>query len=343
MSSAAPNPVLTHNATLRLLLYEALAELGFDPTAIYRQAYQGLPLSVLQLSGREEHDHAPRFWQALPGLTGDDEIGLHLAAVMQARPLDVLGYLLLASRDLGQALECLVRFQAILSGGFAARLQLAGEQACLIFDLNYRGVGSLRQQMECLALLLQKMLGHFSGDAFVPSAIEFRHPAPRRLSEHRRLLGVLPRFAQEHDALLFPRAWLSRPSRSANAQVFAVLYQQAEQELAQLQENQLLNRLRYWLQVNLNHPHCDLRACATAMGLTVSALQRALAGQQQSFRQVHDEVRKALAQQLLEQGVAIREVARACGFAELSPFYRAFKRWQGLPPQRYRQTLELSD
>ena len=328
---------LTHSSTLRRLLYEALAELGLDPTDTYRQAYQGVLLAPPLLNAREDHDNAPRFWQALEGISGDADIGLHLGETMQPRPMDVVGYLLLASRDMGQALESFVRFQHILSGGFAARLELEGEQARLIFDLNYRGVGSLRQQMECLALLLQKMLASINNDGrFHLSGLEFRHPAPRRLSEHRRLFGLLPRFSQAHDALLFPRAWLNRPSRSANPRLFAVLWAQAEVELAELEENQLLNRVRYWLEVNLGVQLCDLPRCAKALGYSVGSLQRALAEQQQSFRQLHDEVRRLRAQTLLDSGLAIREVARACGFAELSPFYRAFKRWQGATPLGYR-------
>lgn len=327
---------LTHSSTLRRLLYEALAGLGLDPTDTYRQAYQGVVLAPPLLNAREDHDNAPRFWQALAGISGDPDIGLHLGETMQPRPMDVVGYLLLASRDLGQALESFVRFQHILSGGFAARLELEGEQARLIFDLNYRGVGSLRQQMECLALLLQKMLASVNDGGFALDGVAFRHPAPRRLSEHRRLFGLLPRFAQAHDALIFPRAWLSRPSRSANPRLFAVLWAQAEVELAELEENQLLNRVRYWLEVNLGVQLCDLPRCATALGYSVSGLQRALTEQQQSFRQLHDEVRRLRAQTLLDSGLAIREVARACGFAELSPFYRAFKRWQGATPLAYR-------
>lgn len=328
---------LTHSSTLRRLLYEALATLRLDPTDTYRQAYQGSVLAPPLLNAREDHDNAPRFWQALEGISGDVDIGLHLAETMQPRPMDVVGYLMLASRDLSQALESFLRFQHILSGGFAARLELHDEQARLIFDLNYRGVGSLRQQMECLALLLQKMLASINNDGSLHVfAVDFRHPAPRRVSEHRRLFGLLPRFAQAHDALIFPRAWLNRPSRSANPRVFAVLWAQAEKELAELEENQLLNRVRYWLEVNVGVQVCALSSCAKALGFSVGALQRALAEQQQSFRQLHDEVRRLRAQNLLARGLAIREVARACGFAELSPFYRAFRRWQGDTPQGYR-------
>ncbi|HWV10988.1 MAG TPA: AraC family transcriptional regulator, partial [Pseudomonas sp.] len=262
--SQAVAATLTHSSTLRRLLYESLAALGLDPTDTYRRAYQGVPLSPPRLVAREEHDNAPRFWQALEGISGDVDIGLHLGEVMRPRPMDVVGYLLLASADLRQALECFVRFQHILSGGFVARLEDRGDRAHLIIDLNYRGVGSLRQQMECLALLIFKMLASVTDEDFQLVGVDFRHPAPRRLSEHRRLFGLLPRFGQRHDALVFEQGLLTRPSRSANPRLFTLLWAEAEQELAELVENQLLNRVRYWLGVNLGVQLCSLAECARA-------------------------------------------------------------------------------
>ncbi|WP_010485578.1 AraC family transcriptional regulator [Pseudomonas sp. S9] len=328
-----PTISLTHSATMRRLLYEGLSSLGFDPTDTYRRAYDGARLSPPLIDTRQEHDSAPRFWQALEQLTGDVDIGLHLGEVMKPRPMDVVGYLLLASCDLRQALESFVRFQHILSGGFAARLEEQRDSVRLIIDLNYRGVGSLRQQIECLALLWQKQLSSVTDDEFCLSAVEFRHPAPRRISEHRRLFGITPQFGQRHDALIFPQALLARPSRSANPRLFKLLSEQATVELAELSENLLLDRVRNWLEANLGQQLCSLQACAPALNLKPAALQRDLAAQGSSFRQLHDEVRRLRALALLEQGMATRDVARACGFAELSPFYRAFRRWQGCTPK----------
>src|SRR5690606_13337024 len=199
--------------------------------------------------------------------------------------------------------------------------------------LNYRGFGSLRQQMECLAVLLSKMLASAAGGELPLLGVEFRHRAPRRLGEHRRLLGVEPRFSQPHDVLILPRALLPRPSRSASPRLFEVLSEEAEKQLAELVENQLLVRVRYWLEVNLGISTCSLEACAQALGSNRSVLQRALSEQGSSFRTLHDEVRRLRALRLLDQGLGVREVARACGFAELSPFYRAFRRWQGSTPR----------
>ncbi|WP_337055973.1 AraC family transcriptional regulator [Pseudomonas sp. USHLN015] len=327
-----PRTALTHSSTLRRLLYEALAELGLDPTDTYRRVY-GQPPSVPWLDGREDHDSAPRFWQALAAITGDEDIGLHLAEVMRPRPMDVMGYLLQSARDLRQGLDAFVRYQHVVSGGFAARLEEDGEQARLVIDLHYRGIGHLRQQVECVALLMQRTLASIIGGPLPVLGVTFRHPRPRRLGEHRRLFAMEPSFGQPHDALVLPRELLGRPLGSASPRVFEVLLQEAALQLEQLVENQLLERVRYWLALHMERGECTLAACAAALGLGRSALQRSLAEQGSSFRALHDEARRMRARELLAEGQGIREVARACGFAELSPFYRAFRRWEGVTPR----------
>jgi AraC-like DNA-binding protein len=334
----APLIPLTHSATLRRLLYEGMQALGLDPAHIYRQAYRGIPLKIGAVDTRLVHELAPQFWQALPALSGDGDIGLHLGEVMQPRPMDVVSYAQQASSTLREALQVFVRWQHILSGGFAARLleDEASEWACLQIDLDYQGIGSLRQQMECLAQLFSKQLSSLTEGEFRLAAVSFRHAQPANLSEHRRLFGLTPQFSQPHDCLFFPRALLARPLRSANGPILALLSEHAEALLAGLQENQLLNRLRYQISLRLGRERCDLAACAQAMGLPAAALQRALLQQGQGFRGLREEVQRLRSVELLHAGTPLREVARACGFAELSPFYRAFRRWYGQTPEQYR-------
>ena len=69
----------------------------------------------------------------------------------------------------------------------------------------------------------------------------------------------------------------------------------------------------------------------------------------EAFNVLYDPARRRLHDAELSQpggrhdegglGLDPREVARACGFSELSPFYRAFRRWYGMPPEVYRARL----
>ena len=76
------------------------------------------------------------------------------------------------------------------------------------------------------------------------------------------MFGLLPNFAAAHDALWFPAALLRRPSRNANPGLHRLLWQHAQAQLAELVENDLLNRLSYLLGVRLGQADCSLRACA---------------------------------------------------------------------------------
>ena len=67
-------------------------------------------------------------------------------------------------------------------------------------------------------------------------------------------------------------------------------------------------------------------------------MQRQLAEQHQSFKQLPDEIRQQLAGQYLDNSqLSLNEIAYLLGFANQANFTRSFKRWRGVPPSSYRQ------
>ena len=66
-------------------------------------------------------------------------------------------------------------------------------------------------------------------------------------------------------------------------------------------------------------------------------LHRHLAAEGASFRQLLDEVRQALAEEMLAHRMTVDEVAERLGYSEASSFVHAFKRWKGISPRTYRQ------
>ena len=56
------------------------------------------------------------------------------------------------------------------------------------------------------------------------------------------------------------------------------------------------------------------------------------------FRQLLDEVRQALAEELLATGgLTLEEIAERLGYGEVSNFIHAFKRWKGVAPRRFQR------
>jgi AraC-like DNA-binding protein len=66
-------------------------------------------------------------------------------------------------------------------------------------------------------------------------------------------------------------------------------------------------------------------------------LRRRLDEEGTSFRSLLEEVRQALAEELLATGgLSLEEIAERLGYGEVSNFIHAFKRWKGVPPRQYR-------
>ncbi|MCG9954701.1 AraC family transcriptional regulator [Pseudomonas aeruginosa] len=76
--------------------------------------------------------------------------------------------------------------------------------------------------------------------------------------------------------------------------------------------------------------------------LTVRTLRRRLDDEGSSYRLLLDEVRQALAEELLATGaIRLEEIAERLGYGEVSNFIHAFRRWKGMTPRQYRQRRRL--
>ena len=77
--------------------------------------------------------------------------------------------------------------------------------------------------------------------------------------------------------------------------------------------------------------------------MSTRTLQRRLQDENTSFQQLLDETRRELAMQFLRQKrMTLLEIAYLLGFADPSNFFRAFKRWFGMPPGQFREQLMAS-
>ncbi len=83
--------------------------------------------------------------------------------------------------------------------------------------------------------------------------------------------------------------------------------------------------------------HIDKETVARHMGISPSTLQRRLAAEGASFRQLLNDTRRDLAGRYLQESQrTIKEVAYSLGFADLSNFTRAFRSWFGVSPREFR-------
>lgn len=82
-----------------------------------------------------------------------------------------------------------------------------------------------------------------------------------------------------------------------------------------------------------------IKEVARKIGISLRSLQRRLAEENASFRDILDESRKDQAQKLLKT-LSVGGATQALGFTDRGGFYAAYKRWFDHTPGQYRSSLK---
>jgi AraC-like DNA-binding protein len=278
-------------------------------------------------------------WHEVPRLVADDDFGLHLAELAASAPQGLGGQLIAASPTLGDGLSRILRFERVFHDVRTSELALEGDEATFSHDTR-GGLPLPRHAAEFGWAWLLLIARRVTGAAIVPRRVTFSHPAPPRLDEHTRILGVRPSFGAEVPRLVLARAELARACLSADAALAEILDSHARSLLARLPSTpELIAQVRAAAMESLARGDLTVASVARRLGLAPRTLQRRLADEHgSSFQSVADDLRADLARQwLASPTMAVAEVAFALGFADQSAFHRAFVRWTGQTPGQFRQ------
>lgn len=312
---------------------EGLKALGADVSALLREAaMEPLPAD---LDARVPHASMMALWDA--AARRDDAVGLHVAEAAPLSAFDVHAYAVLSSPTLGDAYRRASRYQRLVHDATELTLD-EGDPAVLRHALP-GGRPVARQAAEFLLAVYVRLGRVAAGWDWSPVEVRFAHAAPGNAAEVGRFFASPVRFDAGENAILLSRALLDTPSARADPALLAILDRYAAHLLAKRPEDASTSgRVRAHLREALADGDSSSVGAARALGTSVRTLGRRLAAEGTSFGDVLDRLRRERALALLaddRNGVA--EVAFLLGFAELSSFYRAFRRWTGSAPAAYRK------
>jgi AraC-like DNA-binding protein len=304
----------------------------------------GVPAACLEPSlladpdGRVPARVALRLWETLPQLTQRESFGLWLAELTGAAPLTAASWFILSSPTLGAGLERAVRFQRLLHDHAAS--ELTPSAAGVVYSHRI-GDGSFRAPRHAIEFgfaQIVHLLRRASGQPVSPSGVEFQHAAPADATQHTRLFGAEVRFNAEADRLHFSRALCDLPSLSADPALEELVMAHARTQLARLSDDQSLSsRVRRALTARLPGTLLGIDEVAASLSLSKRTLQRRLRDQGTSFDALADATRRQLAERYLgEHRFSVQETAFLLGYSDVSAFHRAFSRWTGTSPARFR-------
>lgn len=275
-------------------------------------------------------------------LDGDDAgIGAAAGAQMTLGMLGVWGFAQLASPSLLEAGHVAVRY-AFGRFSFVFSRPYIGRRpgvALTVFDPSVlpedvRGCLLERDLAGSLAIARQLLGGEVRG-VRVETTLD---PARiRLLREAVAPAEVVP--TSGANALVIPEAIAKPPLPLADPVALrrwvALCEEEAATRAGRIGPEPLAIRVSHAIR---RHPATPpaLAALSASWHLDERSIRRRLAAEGTSYTQIIDEVRRELATGLLERGLTVAETASRLGFAEGASFSRAFKRWTGVPPSRWR-------
>lgn len=283
---------------------------------------------------------AEPYYDLLERCFGEGDYGLPFRYARAVCPEDfrALGLAFKTARDLGDALDRLIRYIVVVSdtleyaltgGDDGRRLVLCGRP----FEQR-RGV-QLANEAALAAVL--SLLRQVATTPVTPIRVSFRHPRPVDAAPHETFFDCPVRFDAREDALYLGHATLSTPTQLGDEGLSAYLLAQLDDLRARRSAGALVLRVRRAVADTLCDGTPRKRDIARRLGMSERTLHRRLAEHGQRFQDVANQVRREVAESLLcTTQHSLSEVAYLTGFSEQSAFHRAFKSWTGQTPRAHR-------
>lgn len=249
----------------------------------------------------------------------------------------VLDYLVGVSATVGDGMRRIARFLGIIARQVEVSAQVADDQCRLVATTASGGAVPAMYVDYTFGGIVGRMRAT-APEAFAVGRVQLRQPAPPDAAAYHQVFQCPVDFGADADALVFPRASWDTRLPSHDPTLAQVLETHARIRLERMAAAPVALGADVRAAIIAALPDgAPVDAVARALGLSVRTLQRRLGDAATTYRDALDTVRGELAREYLHDGrVAISEVALLLGFADQRSFHRAFERWTGETPGRWR-------
>ncbi len=268
--------------------------------------------------------------------TGCPHFGLLVGQRMNLNSLGLIGMLMRTSPDVGTALRSLVEYLHLHSEGAVTTLQIDGEVAMLTYDALPPGLEASDQTGDGAVAMMLNVMDELCGPQFWPIEASFSHRKPHDIEVFNKLFRVPLYFDARYYALVFARTWLDVCPPGADVEIHRLLQDQTNMLVAR-QSLEFPQQVRNVLHSALLTGEASEEQVAALFSMSSRTLARRLEDFDTGFHEIADECRFNIARQMLSNtSISIGQISATLGYSRASSFIRAFRRWSGDTPARWR-------
>lgn len=251
--------------------------------------------------------------------------------------LGLVGLLMRYSADVGLALNNLVRYFQLHAHGVSVTLQAQGDSAFLGFQIHQSSAPAITQTADAAITVMFNTMRELCPPGWKATEIWFMHAEPEDLELYRAIFRTRLRFNAEQNAIVFHSSDLTVKMPEVHPELRRMIQKQVDAMLARHGDD-FPEQVRSVLRAALLSGSVNADSVAALFSMHTRTLHRHLAAYGIHYRDMVDEMRFAMAQQMLgDSSLDISEVALTLLYADARSFIRAFRRWSGgETPARWR-------
>lgn len=303
-------------------------------------AGSGITADALQPDARMAYSDLVTLLERSAVVARCPHLGLLVGARSDYRALGPVGEMMACAPTLGDAFRDYVSVQIGYSRAALVYLQRVGDDFLIGYGL-YAAGGLGRQVHDLVAAMGVNLVRSLTGGQVQPLRVLISAATPARASDYRQVLRATALFDQEHTGLIIAGRDMELPLPGAQP----ARRQQLRASIRTMMSGDIDDvaaQVRHFLRPRLMIGEADREAIAREMGLGPRTLARRLARSGTSFEAIKDEVRFAIARELLAlTRLPVGRIAEALSYSTNSAFDHAFKRWSDISPTEFRILTKL--
>jgi AraC-like DNA-binding protein len=316
-------------------------ELGVTATACL--AGTGLTEAALGEAGTEvtARQEQAAVGNLLAASDGQDHLGLEAGSRFHLTSFGFWGFALVSSPTLGGALDVALQFLDLTYAWSHFDLRRVGDEAQLVLSAPDVPEPLRRFAIERDLAVTATLQRELFNARMLPWRLVLAFP-PADPERYEQVLGIRPEFAGTETFLAMDAAMLDLPMPQADAHTQALVQEQCRELLERSNARTgVAGRVRDLLLARPGDPP-TAEHVARELLMSSRSLRERLAAEGTSYRELLDEVRERLAEEMLAVGLTVAQTAERLGYLEVSSFSHAFRRWKGMGPRAYRTAQSAS-
>ncbi|WP_363350197.1 AraC family transcriptional regulator [Methylocystis echinoides] len=270
--------------------------------------------------------------EAAAQATGFDDIGLRIGMRQAEETLGLAGFVASNAGTVREALEILQSSLRLTDGGTTLYLRKKSKFAYWYIFVP-EGPASFRIAELCMAVSFN-IFSRLCGSGWKPLQVDLPRPHALARGGRTAFFQAPVRFGAEHACLIFESKFLDQPVVHRNRDLYDILSPLLKS--AKQREESFVADVLQVLHGQMLAGEMTLAGTAAALQMSSRTLVRRLSLENQSYGGLVRRVRLQEAQRLLKGGKTVAEAALMLGYADSTAFIRAFRRWTGTPPARWR-------